>query len=165
MDRKLSIDILTMYTLNVSSIKRYMNCIIPWAHSTLCIQLNTLFYLTADSVSVLDEIEEISGYLVIHSVGRAVLRFPRLRVIRGQEFIQVKNRRIALLVSSNYLLQTEHTTALRSERGNHFVFLQHLEMPYLICEFSFHVFAGTLVSRWLVRIHCTQMSRTLKIFV
>ncbi|CAH8531723.1 unnamed protein product [Schistosoma turkestanicum] len=55
-----------------------------------------------DDVSLLENIEEISGYLVIYGVGRKELRLPRLKLIKGHEWIMFKSRKVALLVVSNY---------------------------------------------------------------
>ncbi|KAG5454895.1 Epidermal growth factor receptor, partial [Clonorchis sinensis] len=55
-----------------------------------------------DDLSILESIEEISGYLVIHGVGREYLRLPKLQIIRGQDFVSIRDRRVAMLISSNY---------------------------------------------------------------
>uniref|UniRef100_A0A5K4FB04 receptor protein-tyrosine kinase n=1 Tax=Schistosoma mansoni TaxID=6183 RepID=A0A5K4FB04_SCHMA len=55
-----------------------------------------------DDVTLLENIEEISGYLVIYGVGRKELRLSHLKLIKGHEWIIFKSRKVALLVVSNY---------------------------------------------------------------
>ncbi|CAH8608531.1 unnamed protein product [Schistosoma haematobium] len=61
-----------------------------------------------DDVTLLDNIEEISGYLIIYGVGRKELRLSRLKLIKGHEWILFKSRKVALLVISNYKQINEH---------------------------------------------------------
>ncbi|KAA3678950.1 epidermal growth factor receptor [Paragonimus westermani] len=94
-----------------------------------------------DDLSVLEHIEDISGYLVIHSVGRYHLRLPNLRIIRGQQYITVRDRKVSLLVSNNYLKMnpkdktTEPTTTDCVNTMCHvtetYSFLESLEIPNL----------------------------------
>ncbi|OON18133.1 receptor L domain protein, partial [Opisthorchis viverrini] len=67
-----------------------------------------------DDLSILESIEEISGYLVIHGVGRGHLRLPNLQIIRGQDYVSIRERRVAMLISSNYntksILDTPQST-------------------------------------------------------
>ncbi|KAF8570470.1 hypothetical protein P879_04249, partial [Paragonimus westermani] len=94
-----------------------------------------------DDLSVLEHVEDISGYLVIHSVGRYHLRLPNLRIIRGQQYITVRDRKVSLLVSNNYLKKnpkdktTEPTTTGCVNTMCHvtetYSFLESLEIPNL----------------------------------
>nr|AAW25032.1 SJCHGC09017 protein [Schistosoma japonicum] len=64
-----------------------------------------------DDITLLEKIEEIFGYLVIYRVGRKELRLPRLKLIRGHEFVSFKSKKVALLVVSNYKQSTEQNDA------------------------------------------------------
>ncbi|CAH8607977.1 unnamed protein product [Heterobilharzia americana] len=60
-----------------------------------------------DDITFLENIEEISGYLVIYGVGRKELRLPRLKLIKGLDYVSFKSRKVSLLVVSNYMKSTE----------------------------------------------------------
>ncbi|KAF6769936.1 hypothetical protein AHF37_12000, partial [Paragonimus kellicotti] len=98
-----------------------------------------------DDLSVLEHIEDISGYLVIQSVGRYQLRLPNLRIIRGQQYITVRDREVSLLVSNNYLKKKnskdETTESTKTDCvgttchvAEAYSFLQSLEIPNLRCK-------------------------------
>ncbi|CAH8649912.1 unnamed protein product [Dicrocoelium dendriticum] len=64
-----------------------------------------------DDLSVLHQLEEVSGYVIIHGVSRTELVVPELRIIHGLQFVTVRTQHIALLVSNNYI--RNHTPAVQ----------------------------------------------------
>ncbi|CAL8108097.1 unnamed protein product [Calicophoron daubneyi] len=137
----------------------YKDMAIPWFEVRQKLETNcSLIYgnlvlsgiTDADDVTQLLNIEEISGYLVIHRVGRRTLQLPKLKIIRGQEYVPKRSRKIAFLVSNNYH-QTAKTdpqqnrrmaldgTGLETAANDGTIgttalsFLQTLEIPTLVC--------------------------------